>query len=349
MRVCSRRALAGPAALASRVGLAVVALGPHAVALELQFSKSAACPSDEIAFRVENALTQPLASIAGPTFHVDIERAPSGYVGRVDVAGSSSDAAVSGARRVTAASCDELVDTLALTLVLAIAGQREANARNGAASAPPAPAAEHAGHDTAAPSPVSGPDDALGPDAANPTESSTAARLGAFGALVGDAGSLPAFGLGVSLGVDLAWPSVELRALGMLLPGAEGAVDPSNPASPGAEIGLVSGGLLVCAPLSTRLVNAELVACVGAELGRLSGHGTRIDTSHSSATWWSAPRADLASRWTLPMPGLTLEVGVMAAAPIWRDEFVLQGVGSVHRAAPVIGRASVGLRADFGP
>jgi hypothetical protein len=342
--VCSRRVHAGPALVASGVGLAVVSLAPQAGALELRFSPSAACSSEEITFRVENALAQPVSSIAGPTFHVDIARASLGYVGRVDIAGPSDDATVLGARRVTAASCDELVDTLALTLVLAIAGQREANA----AAAAPAPTADD-GVVNAGAAAVSSTGDALGPSAASSVEPSTGPRLGAFGALIGDAGSLPAFGLGVAVGVDLAWPSLELRVLGVLLPGAEGRVDPADPASPGAEIGLASGGLMACAPLSTRLANAELVACVGAELGRLSGHGTQIETSHSSATWWAAPRADLASRWGLPLPGCALEVGIGVAAPIWRDEFVLQGVGSVHRAAPVIGRASLGLRADFGP
>jgi hypothetical protein len=319
-------------------------------ALELDLPISAPCPSDEIAFRVENALAQPLSSIAGPTFHVGIERVPNGYVGRVDVAGSSGGSVASSERRVTAASCDELVDTLALALVLAIAGQRDAAASTSAATAPSTPRAEGAlAHATASSRPVSGARDALGANAASPAELGSGARIAAFAGLVGDAGSLPAFGLGVAVGADVAWPAVELRALGMFLPGAEGFVDPREPASPGAEIGLVAGGLLLCAPLSTRQVGAELAACVGAELGRVSGHGTRIDTSHSSATWWSAPRVDLTGRWGLPLPRLALELGVTVAAPIWRDEFVLQGVGSVHRAPPVVGRASLGLRADFGP
>jgi hypothetical protein len=274
-------------------------------ALELEFSKSAPCSSDDIAFRVQNAMAQPLASIEGPSFRVSMERVATGYVGQVDVARPSHAAIDPSERRVTASSCDELVDTLALTLVLAIAGQREANAASDARSATTArPAEEPVAPDGAAPSPVPGADEPLDANAGSSSESNARARLGAFGAMVADAGSLPALGLGVALGADVAWPSVELRALGMFLPGAEGSVEPRIPASPGAEIGLIAGGLLVCAPLSTRLVGAQLAACVGAELGRLSGYGTRIDIPHSSTTWWSAPRADIAGRWALPLPWL---------------------------------------------
>lgn len=353
VRLCRARAERGTVARGVLVGL-TLAFVPPAHALELEFSKAPPCPVDEISFRVEKALAEPLANIAGPTFRVGIERVATGYLGRVDAPAASGDAGLSSSdaaplrsseRRVTAASCDELVDTLALTLVLAIAGQRDAKTSPGE---PPPPPADEAARALDA----NGADGADG--AAHAAESASEAdaagpRLGAFGAMIGDAGSLPAFGLGAAVGADIAWPSVELRALGMFLPGAEGSVDARDPASPGAELGLIAGALLVCAPLSTRVVGAAAAACLGAELGRLSGHGTRIDTSHSSSTWWSAPRVDLGGRWALPLPWLAIELGITLAAPIWRDEFVLDGVGSVHRPAPVVGRASLSLRADFGP
>jgi hypothetical protein len=333
------------AAAMALAGLVLVTLAPRARALELEFSRPSPCPSDEIAFRVQNAIAQPLANIVGPTFHVNIERVATGYVGRVDAARPDGDAIAPRERRVSAASCDELVDTLALTLVLAIAGQREASAASSGASTAPAVAAGDSFAPEAAPSALPA-NEAIAPKKASSADSD--ARLAAFAAMVGDAGSLPAFGLGVAFGADVAWPSLELRALGTLLPGAEGSVDARDADSPGAEIGLVAGGLLACAPLSTRVVGARLAACVGAELGRLSGHGTRIETPHLSTTWWSAPRADVAGRWDLPPRWLALELGVTVAAPIWRDEFVLEGVGTVHRPAPVVGRASLSLRADFG-
>jgi hypothetical protein len=339
----------GTAVASCLLVLAVMTLASRADALELEFSKPSPCPTEEINFRVEQAIAQPLASIAGPTFHVSIEHARIGFVGRVGTPRQSGDAIASSERRVTASSCDELVDTLALTLVLAIAGQRDANAASNRASAPHSlDASGNLAHGAAPSSPVPGTAEDIVENAARPAApGAPGPHLAAFGAVVADAGSLPSVGAGIAVGVDLAWPALELRAMGMVLPGAEGSVDPRDPASPGAELGLVAGGLLVCAPLSARAVGASLAACLGAELGRLSGHGTRIETPHSSTTWWSAPRADVGARWALPVPWLALELGVTVAAPIWRDEFVLQGVGSVHRPAAVIGRASLSLRADF--
>jgi hypothetical protein len=346
VRACSPRPRKGAGVAASLVSLAIVTFGPRANALELSFSGSAPCATDEITFRVEKALAQPLASVAGPTFRVDIERAPIGFVGRVDVPGQAGGAVESSERRVTATSCDELVDTLALAIVLAIAWQRDASASSLAASVPPPVESTSAFSGEATPPDAAGETDPNGSRAAEP--STAGPQLSAFGAMVADAGSLPALGLGVAVGVDVAWTALELRALGMLLPGADGSVDRRDPASPGAEIGLVAGALLACAPLSTRAAGATLAACVGAELGRLSGHGTRIDTSHSSTTWWAAPRADIGARWALPVSWLAIELGVTVAAPIWRDEFVLEEVGSVHRPAAVVGRATLSLRAQFG-
>jgi hypothetical protein len=248
---------------------------------------------------VEQAIAEPLASLAGPTFRVSIERVSAGYVGRVGIARADGDAVDTSARRVTASSCDGLVDILALTLVLAIAGQRDRAA--GSSGAPPRLPADDgfepdAATTTAALATGAEPD----PDAAGSSDSFGAgARFAAFGSVLGDAGTLLALVLGVALGTDALAQRRAARARHGLA-GADRSVEPGNPAAPGAEIGLVAGGLLVCAPLSTRLAGAQLAACVGAELGRLSGHCTRIDTSHSSTTWWSAPRADLAWRWALP-------------------------------------------------
>jgi hypothetical protein len=48
------------------------------------------------------------------------------------------------------------------------------------------------------------------------------------------------------------------------------------------------------------------------------------------------------------MRWLAVELGMTVAVPIWRDEFVLEEVGSVHRPAAVVGRASLSLRAALG-
>ncbi len=321
-----------------------VTLAARAPAVELEFAApagAAPCATEEIAYRVERSLGQRLADLSGPNFLVSIERSDLGFEGRVDVA-RAADAAALAQRRFSAPGCDELIDTLALTIVLAIG----AHGRPGGASARPPPAGA-----SEAEAPALG----LSAAAVNQAEIEPSAldagaapdvvqHWAAFGSMLGDTGSLPALGYGVTLGLELAWPVIELRALGMWLPRRRGVIDEAEPASPGAEIGLLAGGLLACAPLATPAGPVLVTACAGWELGRLEGHGIGVDSSHSTARWWSAPRADLALRWALPLRSLALELALTAAAPLTRDEFVLQGIGSVHRPANVVGRAGLGLR-----
>jgi hypothetical protein len=322
----------GATTTTSLVAFAVMAHSAGASAVELTWTEPAPCPMDELSFRVERALSRPLVDVPGPTFQVSIERQPDGLAGRVEIS-ASDNTHRSGLREVGAASCEELIDTLALTLVLAI----RAGAERGEGS-PEAPTQELTPTESAADEtmdPASMPVEILESDA-----SGAAPKVSALGAVVGDTGSLPSLGVGVTLGVDLAWTGLELRALGMLLPSREGSVDANDPASPGADISLVTGGALVCVPLATN---------VGGELGRLSGRGTHVDQPYSSTAWWLAARADLAARWALPMDALALELALTAAAPLSRDEFVLRDIGSVHQPANVVGRASLGLRVDLGP
>lgn len=294
---------------------------------------------DELSFRVEKALASPLVAVPGPSFEVSVERQPSGLEGRVETS-TLDNSRRPGLRRVHAASCEELIDTLALTLVLAIRARAGGEDGSLEAPSPVIPPAEAAAAEVLDPAPV-------GSLESEPT--GAAPRVSALGALVGDTGSLPAPGVGIALGLDVAWTGVELRALGLLLPSREGSIDANDPASPGADIHLVTGGALVCLPLSTNATSVVIAACAGGELGRLSGRGTHVDRPYSSATWWLAARADVAARWTLLVRALELELVITAAAPLSRDEFVLRDIGSVHQPANVVGRASLGLRVDFGP
>jgi hypothetical protein len=47
--------------------------------------------------------------------------------------------------------------------------------------------------------------------------------------LIGDTGTLPSMGWGLSAGFELGWPGFELLALGTLLPEREGRLDASDP------------------------------------------------------------------------------------------------------------------------
>jgi len=328
------------------VALVASGISATARALEIEFAEPAPCNVEEVSFRVERALARPLGNIDGPRFRVNIERNPGGFLGRVDISPIGT-AATPGQRRLVASSCDELIDTLALTIVLAVGPRPEAQAasderallRSTEPEQTPSPAALATAEMPAAE-----------PARTEPSPQRTAGpRVGAFGAMVGDTGSLPALSVGIALGFSVAWPAVEFRALGTFLPSKEGFVAPSDPASPGAEIGLVTAGVLACMPFATNAAAVALSACAGWELGRLSGRGTGVDVSRSSTALWSAARADLGARWAFPGHWLGLELALTAVAPISQDEFVLRDIGSVHEPANVVGRASLGLRIDLGP
>jgi hypothetical protein len=154
---------------------------------------------------------------------------------------------------------------------------------------------------------------------------------------------MPAPALGVAAGVGLAWPAFELRVLGTLLPERQQDIDPRDPASPGAEVGLVTGSAMACAPLALNASLIALRACAGWELGRLAATGTRVTTPHQTATFWSAARLDFAARWAWGTGPLGLELHLSALAPLTRNEFILEDIGSVYRPANVAGRASLGL------
>lgn len=302
-----------------------------AAELTLQGPAPASCDAiGDLPFRVERALGRPMGPAEGPHFVVSIEPAGVGFGARLEV----SDTA--GQRTFTALTCDELIDTVALAIALAIGAVPDA-----------APLEPDASAAMAAPEPV------VAPALPAPGQQDTASRpeetsepgpsFVGMGWVVADTGSLPAPGLGVAVGAALAWPALELRAIGTLLPEREGNVDTFDPASPGAEMGLITGSLLACTPVAVNLRAFALAACAGWELGRLSGRGTHVGTPHQKGTLWSAARLDLAARWALPLGSLGVELLITAAAPLTRDEFILKDIDTVYRPASVVGRASLGL------
>ncbi|HTV22416.1 MAG TPA: hypothetical protein VMG12_27195, partial [Polyangiaceae bacterium] len=267
-------------------------------AAELELNDTASCTTlDELSFRVSRALGQPLEGVGGRRFTVDIRHEVRRFHAQLTTSGSASGA--SAQRQLNAASCEELVDALALAIALASGAQ--------AASDDALPASSEA-----APAPEAAPSiDA--PSAKPETESAAEApaeslRAGVELSALADTGSLPGAGFGAAVSAQLAWRSLELRAQGILLPGREAVIDANAPGSPGGRLSLIAGALSVCTPLSeARFVDVS--ACVGAELGRLSGTGTRVPAPHERHRPWAAARLDLGARW--PLPNLPLGVELM--------------------------------------
>jgi hypothetical protein len=337
-------------ALALGAGLGLVGVVPLAGAAEVSLEPPLSCPNGgEIAFLAERALGRPLSSVPGPDFVITMAAQGTGFSARVETREPGAAAAV---RSFSAASCDELVETLALGVAIALGGSAE--------EAPPAaprvadPALETAA-ETALPAPASGPaaephgtaSVAQGPDPSGPQDAPVSTSDGpspaALAFVIGDSGSLPNAALGVAVGAGLRWKVLELRGTGLLLPARHGSVDTLGGGAAGADIGLVAGSASACAPLGLQAKAVELDVCAGWELGRLRATGTGVLRPYRKSRLWSAARLDVGARWAVPDSPLWLELLGMVLAPLRRDEFILRDIGSVHHAPNVVARAGVGV------
>lgn len=323
--------------------LAACAVGDVGAA-ELIVDEPLACVTlDELSFRVERALDRSLEAAAPLTLRVSASLESDGAGPAAQLVISEPGLSTpSGARRFRAATCEQLLDRLALGIALALGARSDTTSTESFA---PATSSEPA---------VVTVDEAVAPPAnvmtdapAVADEPSPGPRLGVRGALVADTGTLPRAALGVALGAGLTWPAAELRLIGTFLPERESRVDANDPSSPGAEMGLLAGSVSGCVPVGAGAGGVALQLCAGWEVGQLSGHGTRVDDPHRTRALWSAPRIDVAASWSVPSQPLALELLVSAAAPLTRDEFILKDIESIHRPASVVGRATLGLRWDL--
>jgi hypothetical protein len=309
-----------------------------ASAAELLLDDSASCTSaDELSFRVQRLLGRPLAEVHGMLLSVRIESTREGYDARLDVARLGANA---GTRSLDATTCEELSESLALAIVVAIGTVPEP-----AEVAPASTAFEALEPQTPAVMAVKAPVDApvKGPAAPSRVDTESGPRLGGTAWMIGDTGTLPAPGVGVAIGISAAWPSLELRAIATWLPEREGTRRTFDAGSPSVSIGLVAGTAIACVPFSVTARALRLVACGGWEVGQLSGSGTHVSVSYHQRRLWSAARLDLAGRWALESSALGVELLITAAAPFTRDDFVVDDFGSLHRPANVVGRLGLGL------
>lgn len=301
-----------------------------AAAAELALEEPCPCITrDELAFRIERLLGQPLSEVEEMQLSVRIGARPAGFVAELEVTRPS--VAEEGIRALNAASCDALSEALALAIVVAIGADAEAPPPAATPPLPTAPARDE-------PAPVAAPIVAADPEAAG-----SGPTLAGVAWMVGDSGTLPAPGLGLGVGVALVWPGVEVRAVGTWLPKREGTLIATDPSSPGTSIGLVAGSALGCVPVGVERAIVDVMACVGWELGQLSGSGTHVSVPYEQRRLWSAARLDVAARWPVPGTPVGLELSVAGVVPFTRDEFILKDLGTVHRPASVIGRLGLGV------
>jgi hypothetical protein len=321
-------------------------------ASELSWQGPPECAAGEqLRFAVERALGVALERASRLEFEVKAEVSSSVASARLRVvtpnavgAEPADGAAVAKERVFVAPDCSKLVDTLAVAITLAIASAAPAGSESepGAAASPSiavAPPAKPPPAATAPPTP-----DEL--DELDPVDGDGGVRPSVLFALVGDSGSLPSPAVGAALGLELDVAPIAVRALGTML--FEQRVHLSSPdGDAAADLRSTFGTLQACANALTASSSLSLPICAGADAGLLSGSGVSISRPQRASAAWFAPRADAGVLWDIPSTRLRLDVLLTAAAPLIRDEFVVHGIGAVHRASRVVGRAAMGLALRF--
>ena len=340
------------------IALLSVLLAPdRALGSELRWEGPPECAAGEqLRFAIERALGAPLARASRLDFEVRAELSGSLASARLRVVAPASEGdaeptkrtALAKERVFVAPDCSKLVDTLAVAITLAIASAAppasESAADDAGALPPPATAAPVPAPPSATVSPASTP--ALASDAPEPGAVGDGVRPGVLFALVGDSGSLPSPALGASLGVELALNPIAVRAFGTLL--FEQRVQLSAPdGAAAADLSSTFGTLEACADALTATSALSVPLCAGADAGVLSGSGVSIARPERATAAWFAARADIGLLWEVPATRLRVEAMLTAAAPLVRDEFVVHGIGAVHRASPLVGRAALGLGLHF--
>lgn len=323
---------------AALAGLLVVALLPGSLrASELSWEGVPGCADREpLLFELERALGKPLSEAGELTFHVSLES--SGARVRARVRADDAEASGAGDERVLeAASCPELTDTLAVALSLAI-GRSET-----AAPEPPLGARATAS-ETLEQATTAGVDTS---DAENADdEAGGGPRPSAYALLVADVGSLPHPALGAGLGVELSWARLRVQlGAAMFWPQRAEWAAGSNV---GADVGLTVGIARACTPALSSASRAFTVpVCGGLELGRMDGAGYGVLAARSREILWIAPRADVGLAWALPDTRLRLETSLGAVLPLNRDEFIFDGMGTIHRPSRIAGRLGASLNLLF--
>ncbi len=335
-------------------GLGWFTLAQAASSAELSWQGRVGCPDrEELVYRIERALGGPLARSAPLHFRVQVASSRSGFDARLNITGGATQA--DKERVVSAPDCEKLVDVVALTVALALgAAKPEASAEGkgsvlSTSTAPETSQAELTSQARANDLPVSDDETQAGSDGHH-----TGPAPGVSLWLIGDTGSLPSAGLGAAFGLELSWRHIQLHALATLLfeqhteagtlPGPlPGAASAEAGVTPGADLGLALGSLSACAaPYGSFRSPQSIALCAGWEVGRLSGTGTDVPQPRSGGALWVAPRVELGGLWALPGTQLHLGGFLTAAAPLNRAQFALRDVGTIHRAATVVGRLAFG-------
>jgi hypothetical protein len=332
------------------------ALAHRAEAAELTYQAPPGCPDrEELSFRIARALGEPLEEAPPMRFDVAVRAVAGGFsatlrVETADHAAGGAPEATSGLkeRSLEAQDCSQLVDAVSVAVVLALGRLESAAPEHGANTDDRTAAASPSTKPSA---PLNAPSDDNAPvdeiEQFAPSSDSTALRPGVFVWMLGDAGSLPSAGLGAGIGAQLDWSRWRVRAHASVMFEQHVDVEAASALQPGADLGLVVGGVALCRNAAELQPGAlTLALCLGGELGRLSGRGTNVVPERSGSALWAAPTLDASARLDLG-GGAGLDLMLGGALPLTRNPFIIDDIGSVHRAAPLAARGALALSWSF--
>jgi hypothetical protein len=288
----------------------------------------------------------PLPQAAPLRFDVSMEAAVAGHRARIVVTPGGHD------RELVASNCEELADSVSIAVALALGSTLAAPSED---SMRPAPGTEVQRQPEL---PEDGPATAAGAVGAREKDDSEldASLEGSASwpahslsiRLLADAGSLPAPAVGAGLGAGAAWRRFELHVLATVLFEQQTQVESSALAGAGAKLQLWTGSALGCTlPWGRGRTALTWSGCLGFEAGRLEGGGVGVSEPRRGSAVWLAPLVQLGASWAIPDTALRLELALLGAAPLNRDEFKLRELGTVHQPNPWIGRLSLGVGVDL--
>ncbi len=250
-----------------------------------------------------------------------------------------------GDRAIESDTCRELADATALVLAMAIDPARVAATR----ASPVIVVPPDAGIDASTSVIVVPPST---PATAPPTRAATEPpsappgpppprKTFAIGPYVlGDIGTLPNPGVGPALAFAWTPGALRLQLTGLFFPSNTARL----PFSRGGTFELFGADAGGCYEFLFGVFEAG--PCLGVELGALKGTGFGINKQTPALAFWAAPSVGAAFAWRIGS-SFALRLELDALFPLQRPEFVLDGVGGVHRPAAVLGRVGLGAEVRF--
>ena len=137
---------------------------------------------------------------------------------------------------------------------------------------------------------------------------------------------------------------IELRASGVFLPTQ--TAQHATHAAATMSLALAAGRVGACVPALQASEVVAIGACGGAELGATWASSRGVTDPGSTTALWAAAVLSGSVRAALTAFA-DVVLSLDAVAPVYRPEFAIGGLGTLHRASVVTGRAGLGFELEL--